>query len=344
MSDTTVAPSARLRLELTGAAILGAGVAWTWWSARGGGGHPIQVVALQLACGASYVAARLATGWQRPVVPVTVAAGAASVLVIGSVLPSLAPLGPPLGYTNSNAALYVLVAVAALMAAAAFPAGPATAVAVPCALAFALATVASGSVTGIIVLGLTAAALAACALGSPRTPVLLSGTILLLVVAVTALIGVARVEGSRAPLVDRAIDERRALLWRDAAVIARAHPLSGAGPGRFSEESPTARNDADARWAHSGFLQQAAEQGAVGLALLFALFGWGFVGLWRAGIDDPFTALGALALAALGFHASVDYVLHFPAVPLVAAALVGAAMTPRPDRAQGLRWRASTSR
>ena len=36
-------------------------------------------------------------------------------------------------------------------------------------------------------------------------------------------------------------------------------------------------------------------------------------------------ALGAAALAALVIHACVDYVLHFPAVPLAAAALVGTA-------------------
>ncbi|MGH9283670.1 MAG: O-antigen ligase family protein, partial [Acidimicrobiales bacterium] len=149
--------------------------------------------------------------------------------------------------------------------------------------------------------------------------------------------GVARLEGpaGAGALPARAgevLDERRVLLWRDAAAIAHRHPIDGSGPGSFAALSPTARRDADARWAHSGFLQQGAEAGAVGMALLLAAFGWGFSRLWQAGMQGAFPALGALALAALGLHASLDYVLHFPAVPLVASALVGAATAPAAPR------------
>jgi hypothetical protein len=55
------------------------------------------------------------------------------------------------------------------------------------------------------------------------------------------------------------------------------------------------------------------------------VFVWGFARLWVHPAPDVMVALGAASLAALGLHACVDYVLHFPAVPLTAAALVGTA-------------------
>ena len=67
------------------------------------------------------------------------------------------------------------------------------------------------------------------------------------------------------------------------------------------------------------------ELGWAGLALVVLVFLWGFARLWVHPAPDLVVALGAASLAALGIHASVDYVLHFPAVPLAAAALVGTA-------------------
>lgn len=329
-------------IDGAGLVLLAASLAWTAWTALAHGGHPLPVLALQAGCASAYGAARLATRWQRPLVPVAVAAGVASALVLQSVVPSIEAASPPLGYVNANAALYVLTALAAAMVADAFPPGPAGAVAVPLALAFALAAVVSGSVTGMVVLAMAAVALVA---RLARAPLLLfagCGLVLVLVVAVTAGLGVARLDDETRAATRPAgdlLDERRLLLWRDAAVIAHRHPVDGAGPGRFRELSPSARADADARWAHSGFLQQGAEAGAVGMALLLAAFGWGLVRLWWAGPRRPTTALGALALTALGLHAAVDYVLHFPVVPLVAAALAGTAtVAPVPQR------QASTSR
>jgi hypothetical protein len=72
-------------------------------------------------------------------------------------------------------------------------------------------------------------------------------------------------------------------------------------------------------------LQQGAETGLAGLLLVVGIFVWGFVSLRTAPTIDAVTVLGAVGLAALGIHASMDYILHFPAVPLTAAALVGAA-------------------
>src|SRR5207245_2907878 len=41
---------------------------------------------------------------------------------------------------------------------------------------------------------------------------------------------------------------------------------------------------------------------------------------------DAFAALAAVALASLGIHASIDHVLHFPALLIVASAFAGAGM------------------
>jgi hypothetical protein len=74
-------------------------------------------------------------------------------------------------------------------------------------------------------------------------------------------------------------------------------------------------------------LQQGAETGVIGLLLLIFIVIWGFSSL-GAVKGDTVTVLGGVALAALGIHACVDYILHFPAVPIAASALVGAAGTP----------------
>jgi hypothetical protein len=67
------------------------------------------------------------------------------------------------------------------------------------------------------------------------------------------------------------------------------------------------------------------ELGWAGFFLTVLLFVWAFVRLWMHPEPDVYVALGAAAVAVLGIHASVDYILHFPAVPLVAAALLGTA-------------------
>lgn len=312
-------------------------VAWTFWTARSRPGDAVPIAALQVGSSGAYVVARVATRWQRPVVPFAVLAAVASLLVLGSVIPNLAALGPPLGYANANAALYVQMAVAAAMAGVAFPTGPAMAIAGPLAAAFVLAAVVSGSVTAIVVIAVVVVLSVLLAVGRPAVGVGGGALAVLALVTATAFVGVARVNGAHSGLVSRAaslVDERRVVLWADAAVLARDHPIAGVGPARFQNLSPTARSDSDARWAHSGFLQQGAEGGAVALALLLAAFGWGFARVWAAGAGAAFTAFGALSLASLGLHAGVDYVLHFPVVPLVAAALIGAATAPRPVPAE----------
>ena len=70
------------------------------------------------------------------------------------------------------------------------------------------------------------------------------------------------------------------------------------------------------------------ELGVAGAVLTLLLFGWAFVRLWRVPRADGVTALGAAAVAVVGVHGCIDYVLHTPAVLLGAAALLGTALLP----------------
>lgn len=322
------APAGTRVIHLTGAALVVASVAWSVFTARAAA-DARPVAALQVACAVAYAVGHRTGRWQPAAVSIAVAGTTLAAVVIRSVLPGPGPVSGPLGYTNAGAALYVLAAIAAVMGAAALRGGPAAGVAVPVAIALVVAAAASLSVASSVALGLGGLLLLARRVLSPPLLAIMAAAVLTAVVGATAALGVAGSQGTRVPVAERLLSERRVQLWRDAAVIARAHPGRGAGPARFRSESPTARADNDSRWAHSGFLQQAAEQGAVGLALLLGAFAWGFVRL-AAGPGDQLDLLGLAALTGLGLFASVDYVLHFPAVPLAAAAVVGAAAAPRP--------------
>jgi O-antigen ligase len=86
------------------------------------------------------------------------------------------------------------------------------------------------------------------------------------------------------------------------------------------------QTDRDEPWAHNDFLQLGAETGLVGFLLLVGIFLWGFARLSAVESPDTVVVLGAVALAVLGVHACVEYVLQFPAVVLGASALVGTAV------------------
>jgi O-antigen ligase len=160
-----------------------------------------------------------------------------------------------------------------------------------------------------------------------RTFVAVMAALLAVAIGISVVLGLTIGGSSRdgGSAVEDALSSRRPALWHDALVLIREHPINGVGPERFQLESPIARSDPDARWAHDEFLQEGAEQGVVGGALLILLFGWGFLRLSLAAVPDRVTALAATSLAALGIQSSIDYVMHFPALPLVVAALVGAA-------------------
>jgi O-antigen ligase len=158
--------------------------------------------------------------------------------------------------------------------------------------------------------------------------------LLVAAVVVTTLLGASFGRGgetdSAQHVAGQVLSEQRLRLWHEAFAMMQSHPVTGVGPDRFQVVSPTAQRHPDYRWTHNEFLQQGAEAGIPGLLLLSTLFLWAFGRLWTVERAGPITALSAAALAALGLHATIDYVMHFPAVPIIAAALAGVGMVARP--------------
>lgn len=298
--------------------------AWTYGVAAVEGGRPGPVVGLLLGCGASFAAAKFIGRRVRWLVPAAFLATAAWIGVgTGGVLSS-EPLRGPLGYANAKAAFYVQAAIGGMILFATARSILGRALGVIAAVGFAVVPFVTGSMAAIVLLALPTLALVVFPHRS-RLAIGIQAALFVLAVASTLVLALLP---PRSNVLVGLLTERRLTLWQDAFVIMRADPLTGVGPGRFAAVSPTARADPDARWAHHGFLQQGAETGILGFALLVLLFLWGFARLAATSDGDSATALGAAALAALGIHACADYVLHFPAIPIATAALTGAVATP----------------
>lgn len=315
-------------------------VAWTSLSALAtdGEGRDAAAVAATVALAAvAYTLGRAVGTRVRWLVPAAVA-GAVLAATLADRLS--VPGGRPgvLGYSNASAQLDVQGFAAALVVVAVVGLRAWSIPAVIAALALAAATIRSDSVAASLLLTLPAAALMVALLGRPSRALLagLGGLVVAAIVGTIILGAFDEVPGDDEfadPLIEATLSGRRIDLWHDALLMTVEHPIVGVGPGRFQVESPTARADVDARWAHHGFLQMAAETGVPGFVLLAGLFGWGFVRLGLVeGPDGPALVAGA-ALAALGIHACVDYVLHFPVLSIATSAVVGAAAS-RPSTMQ----------
>jgi O-antigen ligase len=243
---------------------------------------------------------------------------------------STAPLAGPLGYANAKASLFLQAAVAALMLVAAARGWVGRILGLVAALAFvAVPLVIHSYMAAGVALTLPALALVVNGRNRGRLTAWVLSVVLCLALLGTVLAGLSfrRMESSGNALnrVYAFLSERRPALWSDALEEMVEHPAFGVGPGRFPEFSAVSRSDPDdAAWAHNGFLQQGAEQGVIGLALVVLLFVWGLLRLGATPGGDRVTALAAVALAALGVHACMDYIFHFAALPIMAAALAGA--------------------
>jgi O-antigen ligase len=313
-----------------------AAIVWTSFVAAWSGGSSAAFVALVLASGAALVTGRLASS-VSPLLVTAVVVGAAAVMA--ATTPDLlrgVALGGPLGYANANGAFFVQAAIAGLMLAAASPGTGAKLIGLTAAVVFGVLTFAVESLTSAaLVIALPIVALSVGAVYGARAAVTVVAILFLFVLVITILLGSTYAGGDRSGPLDRVVDstltQRRAALWHEALAMMGDHPVAGVGMGGFQALSPTAQLDRDARWAHNSFLQHGGEAGLLGLLLLVLLFLWGFALLRATAARSTLSIFGAVALAALGIHASVDYVMHFPAVPITAAALVGASFRPTGD-------------
>ena len=306
-----------------GEALFLALAAWIFLSGAVVGGNPFPMAGLVLAIGVTLFLARWLTRWHPAVVPAAVAAGVAG-LVIVSGPDSVHRLFGPLGYSNANAALYVIGVGAAGMVIVRVAVwwiqvpfmliGLGLAV-LPWfldALAAALAT--------IVIVG-TLLVLLATARGT-ATLIRLAAAVAFGAIAVTGLIGIlysGSGEGEGAWL----ITERRLVLWSEAADLATVYPAFGVGPGRFPEESRTALTDRDAQWAHHEPLEVGAEAGLPAFVLVIVTIMWVFAWVQR-GSGRRGAALAGVVLSLGVVQASIDYVWHYPAVPIALAAVAGA--------------------
>jgi hypothetical protein len=309
-------------IDAIGLALLALYVGAVWLAARNGGASG-PVVMLLLASAITLLVGRALGQINRALVPAAVVVIAIVVGVAAGPVVRGGPLEGPFGYRNATGAFYVQAAIAALMVAGSSRWMPLRLLAIVVAVPFAIVAALDSSAAAVSLLVL---ALGFGGFGGPRAvraTIVLAGVVVASVLAGTIVLGSTYHAGDDGPFVS-ALTQRRVVLWHESLRIIAANP-GGAGPGRFKDVGPTALRDPDASWAHVEFLQQGVEVGWAGMVLRVLVFVWGLARLWVHPSPDLVVALGAASLAALGIHACVDYVLHFPAVPLAAAALVGAA-------------------
>jgi hypothetical protein len=305
-----------------GVLLLALYVGAVWVAARNGGASGPMVL-LVLTTGVALLVGRVLGRVDRVFVPAAVVIVAIVVGVAAGPALRGGPLEGPFGYRNATGAFYVQAAIAALMLAGSSRWTWLRVLAIVAAVPFAIVAALDSSAAGVSLLASALALIGLGGAGAVRWSIVLAATVVGLVLVGTVVLGSTYQAGDDGPVV-RALTERRLVLWHESLSIIAAHP-GGVGPGRFKDVDPTAIRDPDASWAHNEFLQQGVELGWAGLVLLVLVFLWGFARLWVHPAPDVVVALGAASLAALGIHASVDYVLHFPAVPLTAAVLVGTA-------------------
>ncbi|MFE5813885.1 O-antigen ligase family protein [Streptomyces sp. NPDC056479] len=317
--------------DAAGVVILGACAAWSLISAAVHDGRPEGVLLAILAVAAGYAAGRIGGALLPVAAP---CAGALAGVSLTLTVPHLSP-GPqivaPLGHAGATAAVLTLSAGAACCAAWAASAPVVRLGLRVLAAGIAVTAAVLGSTSGFV--ACSAVLLCSLAAGHLRhRGVGIAG----LAVTATAVTGLTwAVAGNVVPggllaWLEGQLTRHRIQLWHDALHLSRQEPALGVGPGRFGELSTTATGTllSDGK-PHSAPLQQAAEQGVVGLLLLAAAFCWMLFALWRTARPTPVALTAGAALTALAAIAAVGNALSFTTVSVGAGLLAGLA-TARP--------------
>lgn len=316
--------------DAAGVVVLGACATWSLITAAAQGGRPEGVLLAVLAVAAGYAAGRVCGALLPVAAPCTSAlAGLGLAVAAPHTLPGPQTATPP-GHLGAVAALLVLATGAACCAA--WAARPPLRLAL---LALAVLITAGSAALGPLAgFGLCAAVLL-CSLAAghmPRRGVGLAGLVLTTALVTGTAWAIAEdvLPTGLADSLEGQMSGHRVDLWRDALLLAHRDPALGVGPGRFGELSPTASQalPAEAR-PHSAPLQQAAEQGVVGVVLLAAVFCWVLYALWRTPRPTSVALTAGAALTGLAALATVGNVLSFTTVTVGAGLLAGLA-TARP--------------
>jgi peptidoglycan/xylan/chitin deacetylase (PgdA/CDA1 family)/O-antigen ligase len=320
-------------LDGVGLAILVLAVGWTVVAWGVAGGNPVPVAATMMLAAGAVVLGRILVVSGQPLAPALVV-GLALLLAVVQAPDLVSSEGGrgPLGYVHAKGQFYLQAAVGAMLVTVRWHSSRIRIAGIAAAVAFGVVAALSSNIVALLMVALAPAlVLAFMGRRGSRPAVALCALMVVGMAALTVRFAV-RPEREAISQIERAIGGRldeRIPLWREAFAAMRVHPAVGVGPGRLTSASPTAASDPDLRWAHHGFLHQGAEGGVPALVLLGLAFLWGFARLWAAPQRDAGTGLGAVALAALGMHVSLDYVLHFPVLVASAATMVGAAVPAR---------------
>ncbi|WP_330292943.1 O-antigen ligase family protein [Streptomyces sp. NBC_00576] len=334
MTSATGAPPDSERRNVSDAAgvvVLGTCATWSLITAATHDGRPEGVLLAVLAVAAGYAAGRICGALLPVAAPGTAAlAGLGLAVAAPHALPG-PQIATPAGHLGAVSALLVLATGAACCAAWA---------ARPPSLRLALRALAAGITIASAVLGPIAgfvlcAAVLLCSLAAdhmPRRGVGLAGLALTTALVTGTAWAIAEdvLPDGLADSLEGQLSAHRVQLWRDALLLAHRDPALGVGPGRFAELSQTASQSlpTDTK-PHSAPLQQAAEQGVVGVALLAAVFCWVLYALWRTPRPTAVALTAGAALTALAALATVGNVLSFTTVTVGAGLLAGLA-TARP--------------
>ncbi|WP_407696971.1 O-antigen ligase family protein [Streptomyces dysideae] len=321
--------------------VLGACAAWSLITAAAHDGRPEGVLLAILAVAAGYAAGRIGGALLPVAAP---CAGALAGVALTVAVPHLSP-GPeivvPLGHAGATAAVLTLSVGAACCAA------WATSAPVP---RLALRLLAAGIMVTAAVVGSTigfvaCSAVLLCSLAAGRVRRRGPGIVGLaltatLVTGLTWAVAGNAVPERLAESLEGRLTRQRVELWHDALYLTRQDPALGVGPGRFGELSDTSVQTllSDGK-PHSALLQQASEQGVVGVLLLAAAFCWVLYALWRTARPTPIALTAGAALTVLAAIAAVGNALSFTMVSVGAGLLAGLA-TARPlaDEPAGSEW------
>ncbi|MFF4357210.1 O-antigen ligase family protein [Streptomyces sp. NPDC001604] len=317
--------------DAVGVVVLGACATWSLVTATVHDGRPEGVLLAVLAVAAGYAAGRICGALLPVAAP---CAGALAGLGLAVAVPHLAP-GPqivtPLGHAGATAALLTLCVGAACCAAWAADSPGGRFLMGSLAAGITVTAAFLGSISGFVI----CSAVLLCSLAAGRMHSRGAGITGLALTAALVTGLTWAVAGNSLPAglitsLDGPLTEHRVQLWQDALHMAHRNPALGVGPERFGELSTTASGTllSDGK-PHSALLQQASEQGVVGVVLLGASFCWVLHGLWRSSRPTPVVLTAGAALTGLATIATVGNALSFTAVSVGAGLLAGLA-TARP--------------